>query len=271
MAVPVLSAQGVLGYIFHGVDGESGSAGTLQLSSSKRAEAATLYWESELARLHAQGVPAAEAVKSLIGRTSPQGESRVEGDLQRYENKGAVDQLLHPEAHEHRRQWWEQHEQMRAAREPSRPVSDSREQVDAALRGQLPMTSAVAAAVENLDSALATKPVPEAIVVTVLWRRSDLPAALDVGVRVHEAAYMLSYLVPEDHAFADAEVRMILRVEAGVPALFQEPRDTSRPPMLMLGRGIEWELIRTVELPEQLAIFARTVGVRASAVTPTTE
>lgn len=121
------------------------------------------------------------------------------------------------------------------------PVSGAT--LDAGLRGQVPMSDAMRAQVEDLDSALRRKPVPKPIVVTrgtslAAW--SGEPEAL-LGEHFIENAYFPTRLGTIEPEGIDAVVH--LAVPAGVPALYTAPEGRPERGILILTRDLEWTVV----------------------------
>lgn len=244
MAAPILVDGRMSGFVYFGVDDERiGGAHGMTYDMH-------MYWVRRLEETHATGRSAAEAVRSLLGHRGPTGIGELSRDLRRYEGGWReVDEILKPTLYADKR----------AAR-ASRPT---RENIDAALRGLLPVSPQIAEQVRLLDESLAVKAVPEPVILLVTARRAELPDQISRGDRVHEPTYRFGYMVSPEREFPDAEVVITLRVDTGVPALFRDPARTGDLPYLLLGRGMDWEVTRVVELSGRLRIFGQTIGVRA--------
>jgi hypothetical protein len=135
----------------------------------------------------------------------------------------------------------------------------SREQIDAALRGEARMSARVRRAVEQLDSALAVRPTPTTLVVTLTCSRASLPDPLVPGVRVTEPAYLDASLVADLTLPPGAEVVVKLEVPPGVPALYLESSIPGEASTLLLARGLEWEVLRVIHASAPLVVTARVV------------
>lgn len=149
----------------------------------------------------------------------------------------------------------------------SEPEDASRAAIDAALRGQRPLTEAIAEKVTAIDAALDAHPLSEAIVVALTSATAVVPVELQHGDEYVEKAYLRSYLVGTGHRFDGVESVVWLQVPAGTPALFLESQDSS-PASFLLGRGLRWRVDRAFVYDGQRIITASVVGRVAEPVEP---
>lgn len=247
MAAPVEQDGQVVGYVFHGVEGEEDAAGVLADLRSDFAQRGIRHWSALLKDLHAREIPAAEAVQSLLGAEGPDGAGHVGRELERVESKTVLDLRLNPQ----------KADASRRGEESTRPATVGRAEIDAALGGEAPMSDAVSDQVAKLDFAVTRKPTPDALVVAVTSAVARIPEVLESGATVREPGYLITYLAPKTQKFPGAETVMWLQVPAGTPALFQEPRIPGDPGTLILGRGLEWQADRIFTLDGQRIITAR--------------
>lgn len=252
MAAPIERDGRVVAYLFHGLDGEAESAGLVSALDSGFHPEGTGHWYGLLGALREREVPAAEAVRSLLGSSGPDSVGRVGGELHRYDGKKALDAQLNPEKAA-------QQVDARQRRRETTP-SISRAMIDAALRGETPLTEPVAEQVAKLDFALAEKPTPEQLVVAFTDAVGRIPDRLGTGTRTREPAFLVTYLAATGQGFPGVDTVVWLQVPAGTPALFQEPQLPGDPGMLLLGRGIEWEADRVFEMGGQTIVTAHVVG-----------
>ena len=248
-AVPVELEGRVVGYLFHGLQGEEGSAGLITASGTDFVPEGSGHWLKALRALKERDVSAADAVASLLGTAGPGQAGHVGPSLQTYDGKHALDQELNPQ---------KAAAQLRGRGTETADVS--RQAVDAALRGQMPMTPAVAERVANMDAALQQRPTPEPVLVALTPATSRIPDDLASGARVQEASFLISYLAGTDHPFVGVDTVVWLRVPEGTPALFQEPALPTDPGTLLLGRGLTWEVERVLERDQQRIVTARVIA-----------
>jgi hypothetical protein len=255
-AVPVARDGETVAYLFHGSDDEPDAAGLISRMQGDFQPAGSGHWLGVLRELRAQEVPAAQAIQSLLGATGPVPAGRVGSELRRYESKSELEALLNPERRDSTRG--------RGGAEPSRGAGSgvTRSAIDAALRGQTPLPPPVAERVAAIDSALAVKPTPEAVVVAMTPASAVIPDDLAPGVRVFEPSFLTTYLAGADERFPNQPIVVRLRVPAGIPALFQEAALPGSPGTLLLGRGVEWEVDRIVQLPGQTIVTAHVTARR---------
>jgi hypothetical protein len=254
-AAPVVRAGETVGYLFHGSEDEPDAAGLIARMQGDFQPDGSGYWLGVLRDLRAQDMPAAGAISSLLGSTGPASAGQVGSELRRYESKAALDLLLNPEKADSARG--------RGADSSRRSEPDvSRSAIDAALRGESPLVPAAAARVAAIDTALAVKPTPDAIVVALTRASARIPDRLAPGARVFEPSFLTGYLAGRDERFPGQQIVVRLRVPPGVPALFQEPELPGDPGTLLLGRGIEWEVDRVVRMAEQTLVTAHVAARR---------
>ena len=247
-AVPVVLDGRTVAYIFHGGQDEPDSAGVITTTSGALPPHGSKHWSDALQRSKAAGVPAADAVRSLLGAVGPEGAGVVGTELRRYDGKAVLDAELNPH---------------KAAPAPRRDApQSSRELLDAALRGEREVTRDIRAQVERLDTALSAKPTPDALLVALTGASARIPDELRAGTRVFERSFLPSYLAKTGVRFAGIPLVVWLRVPAGTPALFTEPALPGDPGVLLLGRGIEWEVDRVIDLEGQKVVTARVVDRR---------
>ncbi|WP_345801715.1 hypothetical protein AAIB33_01035 [Microbacterium sp. AZCO] len=240
----------VVAFLFHGDEDEPDAAGLMAAPGAGFEPTGSGYWLGELARLCESGVPAAEAVQGLLETSGPPVAGTVGTELRRYSGKHELKAMLDPK-------------RMAA----DRAVRDSRtvplrDRVDAALRGETPATKDVLGQIERLDAALAVKPTPDAVVVTLTPPAAVIPEDLAPGMRVFEPSFLTTYLTSSPEALPTVRRLVLLRVPAGVPALFTEASVPGGPGVLLLGRGIEWEVLRVLAGGRQEIITAKVVDRR---------
>ena len=249
-AAPVVRDGETVGFLFHGSEDEPDAAGLMAAPGRDFEPAGSRYWLDELKRLFERGVPAAEAVRSLLGTSGPAVAGTAGTELRPYAGKYELKAILNPE----------RIAADRAHRE-ARPVPLG-QRVDAALRGETPVTPEVHGHIERLDTALAVKPTPDALVVTLTPAAAVIPDGLTPGTRVFEPSFLSTYLTSSPESFPTARRLVLLQVPEGVPAFFTEASLPGGPGVLVLGRGIEWEVLRVLTGEEQEIITARVVDRR---------
>lgn len=247
-AVPVVRGGETVGYLFHGAENEPDAAGLIATTSGDFQPKGSGHWSAALQRLREADVPAAEAVRSLLGTVGPEGAGAVGTELRRYDGKSVLDVELNP------------HKATRGTRRDA-PAS-SRQVIDAALRGERAVTPEIWARVAKLDTALSAKPTPEAVVVALTRASALIPDDLATGSRVFEPSFLTSYLAKTGQRFPGVDLVVWLRVPAGTPALFREPSVAGDPGLLILGRGLEWQVDRVVDMEGQKVVTAHVVDRR---------
>ncbi|MCK6066612.1 MULTISPECIES: hypothetical protein [Microbacterium] len=245
-AVAIRREGVVEAYLFHGVDGdEKDAAGLISRREGDFQPQGSGYWIEELRRRHDDGVPAAEAVASLAGTAGPAYAGAADTSFESFESKASAREALEPRRDDAPR---------RNEPEAKRP---ERTEIDAALRAGGALAPRIAESVRALDSALQVRPTPEPVVVTLVRSRDSLPTDLTMGTRIHEPAYLLSLLAGQDVLPPEAEVVVKLHVPAGVPALYQDASLPGEPGTLLLARGLDWEVLRVIDMPGQIVVTGR--------------
>lgn len=233
-------------YLFHGVDDdEKDAAGLISRREGDFQPQGSGYWLEELRRLHDEGVPAAEAVASLAGTAGPAYAGAADTSFESFESKASARGVLEPRRDNAPRR-----------NEPPAKLPE-RTEIDAALRAGGELAPRIAESVRALDSALQVRPTPEPVVVTLVRSRDSLPSDLTTGTRIHEPAYLLSLLAGQDVLPPDGEVVVKLHVSAGVPALYQDASLPGEPGTLLLARGLDWEVLRVIDMPGQTVVTGR--------------
>lgn len=250
-AAEILRDGQTVGYLFHGIDDEEEEVASVVGSDiGDFRPSGSRYWNDRLGEFRSRDVPAADAVRELLGAEGTARAGVVGTEITRYSSIDELRELLDPGYADRRAQ----RSRRSADTEPL-----SREQIDAALAGRMPVTEAIAGQVEKIDSALSVHPTAESIVVALTAATSTVGVGLSTGDRVREGGYLLSYLVSTDHVFESVDAIVWLHVPAGVPALPQPPGIPGGPSTLLLGRGIEWEVLRVLDRDGQTVITGRVV------------
>lgn len=247
-AVSVVRNGETVGYLFHGDEGEPNAAGLIATTSGDFQPQGSAHWSAELRRLREADVPAADAVRSLLGAVGPAIAGTVGTELRRYDGKSALEAQLNPRPP--------------VARERSAAPGSSRAAIDAALRGEAPLTPDLRERIERLDAALSAKPTPDDLVVALTRASARIPADLAAGSRVFEPSFLTSYLAKTGQRFPGVDTVVWLRVPSGTPAMFREASVAGDPGVLVLGRGLEWEVDRVLSSDEQTLVTAHIVDRR---------
>ncbi len=259
-AAPITLGNELVGYLFHGSEEEPGSAGVLLKPGHNYESEGGRFWDQRLKESFSKGVSAREAVSSLLGASGPGVAGTVGQALVERSGKSELEDELDPEGARRRA---EAATRSRARRAPAEfPVLTLRGEMDAVLRGEISSSEQVRQRVAEFDEVLGRQPTPEAIIVTLTPAVARIPAGLERGSRVFEPSFTTSYLMGTKDRPEGVPMVVRLAVPAGVPAYFQAPAVEGEPGVLMLGRGLEWEVQRVASFPEQTFIFAEVVSVR---------
>lgn len=259
-AVPIKFENELVGYFFHGSDEEPDSAGVLLKPGYDFQSEEGDYWRRQLKESFSKGVSAREAVSSLLGASGPGVAGTVGQVLVERSGKSELEDELDPEGARRRAEASTRSRARRASAEF--PVLTLRGEMDAVLRGEISSSEQVRQRVAEFDEVLNRQPTPEAIIVTLTPAVARIPAGLERGSRVFEPSFTTSYLMGTKDRPEGVPMVVRLAVPAGVPAYFQAPAVEGEPGVLMLGRGLEWEVQRVASFPEQTFIFAEVVSVR---------
>jgi hypothetical protein len=256
-SAPVLFDGEVEGYLVLGSDAEDDAATLLYRYGGKLEGAPWRYWYDRLLEMKSRGLPASVAVRSLLGESGPPGVGVIGGTLSPAAGKRELDEELNSGVKERRLR------RETARRGASRPPrAPSREETDAALRGEADLTPAILTAIESIDSALALRPMPEPVVLTVWLPDGRVPDDLAPGDRVFEPTYLLGQASDPDRPPEWAAVHLALRIPESTPALYLEPESPLADPVFLLARGIEWEAVRILRDLTPAVVTARVVDVR---------
>lgn len=259
-AVPIKFENELVGYFFHGSDEEPDSAGVLLKPGHDYESEEGRFWDQRLKESFSKGVSAREAVSSLLGVSGPGAAGTVGQALVERSGKSELEDELDPEGARRRT---EAATRSRTRRSPAEfPVLTLRGEMDAVLRGEISSSEQVRQRVAEFDEALSRQPTPEAIIVTLTPAVARVPSGLERGSRVFEPSFTTSYLMGTKDRPEGIPLVVRLAVPAGVPAYFQAPAVEGEPGVLMLGRGLEWEVQRVAAFPEQTFVFAQVVSVR---------
>lgn len=239
-AVPIERDGSPVAFLFHGSDDEPDAAGLVASMSGDFQPVGSGHWLGVLAELRAKNVPAAEAIRSLVGATGPESAGRVGTELTRYDGKHELERLLNPSRPDRSRR------AEQTGRERERSAAVSRQEIDDALRSDAPLTERVAERIRTLDAVLDAKPTREPIVVSLFPSSSRIPTSPEPGLTVVEPSYLTSFLASSDETLPAQPVVVKLRVPPGTPALFIEPSVPGDAGTLLLGRGIHWTIDRVV-------------------------
>ena len=259
-AAPITLGNELVGYLFLGSDEEPGSAGVLSKPRHVFRSKGAKYWRQRLEESFSMGLSAREAVSSLLGASGPGVAGTVGQALVERSGKSELEDELDPEGARRRA---EAATRSRTRRAPTElPVLTLRGEMDAVLRGEISSSEQVRQRVAEFDEVLSRQPTPEAIIVTLTPAVARIPAGLERGSRVFEPSFTTSYLMGTKDRPEGVPVVVRLVVPAGIPAYFRPPISEGEPGVLMLGRGLEWEVQRVASFPEQTFIFAEVVSVR---------
>jgi hypothetical protein len=242
-AAAVVRGGATVGYLYVGVDDDD-SAGLVATRAGDFQPEGSGYWLTRLRDLKQRGVPAPAAIEGLLGVEGPAPAGRVSPTLEEYPSKADLERFVNPESTSSSRR--------------VRSASPSRDEIDAALSGKAPMTPPIRDRVAQLDDALARKPTPEAIVVTLTDRGDE---RFSPGQSIREPGYLTARLLPVDRTVPGVRSVVRLRVPPGIPALFQPPRQQGDSGILLLARGIEWVVDDVIDLPGQKAVVGHVIEV----------
>lgn len=145
------------------------------------------------------------------------------------------------------------------ARRERKAAFPTRSNIDGALRGQHPMSRQIADYINELDAELAAHGTSEPMVVTVPLMRSALPDALDRGTRVYEPSYTEAFRTDDDSGFR-GDVLVRLSVTKVVPAMTRTRFKDAE--LVLIGRGLEWEIDQVEPREGGLAIEGHAIGCR---------
>lgn len=269
-AAPITLANELVGYIFHGSEEEPGSAGVLLGPDHNYESEQGRFWHHRLRDSFARGVLAREAVTSLLGIAGPGNSGTVGTALVERSGKRELEDELNPER-ARRRAGAEARSRGRQESEDVGtriPVMTLRSEMDAVLRGEISPSEQMRKRVAQFDEVLSRRPTPEAIIVTLTPAIARIPEGLESGSRVFEPSFTTSYLMPTKQLPPGEPVVLRLTVPAGVPAHFFPPASEGAAGMLLLGRGLEWEVRHVVQLAEHLVIFGYVINVRPEHISP---
>lgn len=257
-ATPVELEGETVGFLFHGSDDEPEAAGLIIKANHPFRTGGGRYWKQRLMDLRAKDVSAADAVKSLLGASGPQGMGNVGAELVEYSGKRVLEDQMNPKQAARRAE----REASPSTRQDAARRPGSGESIDAALAGDGEIAGETLARITQLDQALSVHPTPEQVIVTLTAPAARIPANIQPGDRVYEPSFLRTFLMGLQEPLTGVPVVVRLAVPAGIPAMFQEPTLPGEPGTLLLGRGIEWEAVRVVELGDQKLVTARIVDRR---------
>lgn len=251
--MPVHKNDVTVAYLFHGSEQDPDSAGLISAVEGDFQPVGSGYWYRLLRVLYAKGLSAAEAVQSLLGAEGPEPAGRIGLELQRYENKRELDYIVNPSAADRRRSGM-------GADDERRIPNMSRAEIDEALLARGPIPERIAERIRTLDEILSMKPTPEPLMVSLVPSSARIPDHLAPGVRMVEPTFLTAFLAGLDSHIARQSIVVKLRVPAGTPALLLNPAAPSEAGMLLLGRGIQWEVDRVEASPTGTLVTAHIVS-----------
>ncbi|MBC9927393.1 SseB family protein [Leucobacter sp. cx-169] len=146
-----------------------------------------------------------------------------------------------------------------------KPTLEDVEAVNAVLRSEAALTADAAMAILDLDVLLQRTPTDSKIAMTLTESLSRIPAELAVGDRVRSLAFTVAMRSPS-RSLLESELQVVnIVVPEGTPAM--SPADATNGTHLVLGRGIEWEVVRVESRDGQTKVTATVVDVTAAPVT----
>lgn len=242
-ALPITRDGEIWAYAFYSVDVAENSAGLVHRITE---EFSAREWYDHLREAYAAGVSAEDAILRLRGTVSRDGLWSVGTELRHATSKDALKLELNP--------------RLAAAATTRRTTpAVTRDVIDAVLRGEMPSTREIDAAIANLDAAVSARPTPEPLLVAMPRTLESLPADLQVGMRIVEPTYLQTVFSTRQTTFPDEDAVLTLRVEENTPALFIDSENDTGPGTLLLGRGITWEVTAVRRDSTPLAIYGRMV------------
>ncbi|WP_420110510.1 hypothetical protein, partial [Pseudactinotalea sp.] len=149
------------------------------------------------------------------------------------------------------------------ARRELKAAFPTRLNIDAALRGQLPVSQQIADYINELDAELTSHGTFEPMVVKVPLMRSTLPDVLERGTRVYEPSYTEAYRTDDDRGFR-GDVLVRLGVTDVVPAMIRTRLKDAE--LVLIGRGLEWEIDQLEQRDGVLAIAGHAIACRPQPV-----
>ncbi|MBZ2196719.1 DUF6630 family protein [Occultella gossypii] len=250
----------VMGYLFHGLDGEENKGGLLW-SATDRAHHANRNlgpWTGRIKELRAAGIAPAQGVASLLGVEDPAGAGRVGAQLQRYESTTVLDRFLNPGTYQRLEN------ERRAAEQRARDLSGygplARPVIDATLRGEIRITEAWAAQIHELDTELRQHPAAQTLDAVAVTSTAAIDRNARIGSRVREPSYLRTYRRTPDLDLTGAEVVVELTIPAGTAALTVAAGPFDPAEVLLLDRGTIWEVESVSSGPEPLRVRAHLAG-----------
>lgn len=234
VAAPVVLDDDIVAYVWAGEDPRENAAGIeFELSGEYPNEGGS-FWSDRLKNDFQRGVPSLAAIEGLLGQSGPGRAGTVGHQLRSVNSKRVLRDELNP----HRRTGETRRSSQRQPQRSNARTSD----VDAVLRGFTRSTPEILEQIERIDESLRIRPTSEPTLVSMQRARGDLPGSPRPGLAVHEPTFLRTTLFSRQAAPAQsAGFRVVLRVPAGVPALFIDPADGGGPiGTLLLARGLTW-------------------------------